>query len=160
MLCNSQSIMRKLLLSLFSAFFPTDILSRKYPVSIKGVILLGGKVVLLKNVRNEWELPGGKLDPDETPEQCVEREVQEELGITVKSEKLIDVWVYDIEQKIKVVIVTYFCIHEHLTAKDIKISFEHKAVGLFTREELEGLDLPEGYRESINKAFLLQASKH
>src|SRR6185369_13602359 len=30
-----------------------------WPVSIKGVCLVGGKVVLLKNERDEWELPGG-----------------------------------------------------------------------------------------------------
>jgi len=31
----------------------------RWPVSVKGVILDGDRVVLLRNERDEWELPGG-----------------------------------------------------------------------------------------------------
>lgn len=143
--------MKQLLFSLFGRWLPSDLFARKYPVSVKGIVYHDGKLVLLKNERDEWELPGGKLEPDESPEVCLQREIQEELNVEVEVGELIDVWVYDILGKVKVVIITYLCHINQAAPVDIRLSYEHKELGFHPFGGLEGLKMPEGYKRSIRK---------
>jgi 8-oxo-dGTP pyrophosphatase MutT (NUDIX family) len=119
----------------------------RFPVSVKGVVFVDGGVVLLRNERDEWELPGGKLEHGEDPADCLVREVGEELSIGVAAERILDCWRYEIAGRAEVVIVTYGC--RALEGKAPRLSAEHKAVGTFAIDEIEGLNMPEGYRRSI-----------
>jgi 8-oxo-dGTP pyrophosphatase MutT (NUDIX family) len=126
---------------------PQDNRAYRFPVSVKGVVFQADQVVLLKNERDEWELPGGKLELGEMPEICVAREIAEELGVRVKTGPILDSWVYHIDEGVDVLIVTYGCYPEPFF--EATHSSEHKAVGLFTLQEVETLKMPEGYKRSI-----------
>ena len=120
---------------------------QRFPVSIKGVVLAGGRVLLLRNERDERELPGGKLELGEDPVRCVEREIAEEVGWAVTAGPILDCWQYHIQPGADAVIVTYGC-QGGGDAVPV-VSDEHKEVGLFARSEVAGLRMPDGYRDSI-----------
>ncbi len=53
-----------------------------------GIIEKDGKILIAKRktgtcIGAHWEFPGGKLDPGETLEECLKRELKEELDIEV-----------------------------------------------------------------------------
>ncbi len=128
---------------------PHDNKAFRFPISVKGVIFNDEKVILLKNERDEWELPGGKLEIDETPEICVVREIEEELSIVTQVGPLLDTWVYHIHKEVVVFIVTYGCYPEPFSK--VSRSPEHKEVGLFLVEEIQSLNMPLGYKNSIHR---------
>jgi 8-oxo-dGTP pyrophosphatase MutT (NUDIX family) len=122
-----------------------------FPVSVKGVLARAGRVVLVMNERREWELPGGRLEDGETPEGCVAREIEEELGLAVTVGPLLDCWLYEPVAGRRVLIVTYGCVPAD--DRTPRLSDEHRALDWFAAGALDGIALPAGYRRAITRWF-------
>lgn len=45
--------------------------------------------------KDGWEFPGGKIEPDETPQEAILREIKEELDTEIEVIKLLDTVEYD-----------------------------------------------------------------
>jgi len=127
---------------------PRDNEAYRFPVSVKGVVIRSGQVVLLRNEREEWELPGGKLEASEDPPECLAREIAEELSLEVEVRGLLDAWVYAITPEVRVLILGYGCV-DRAPEREARLSHEHKALRWFALDELDGLRMPEGYKATV-----------
>jgi len=65
------------------------------PTLASGVVLLDARsrvLLVRENDQPRWGLPGGELEPGETPAEAAIREVAEETGLTVELDHLIAVY--------------------------------------------------------------------
>lgn len=108
---------------------------------VVAVVLCRDEVVMVRrNVEpgiGAWALPGGHVERGESVEQAVEREVQEETGLTTKISSLVGLYS---ESKNPVVVAAYTA--EFVEGKMNSESSEVQAVGLFSFEDLPRLAFP------------------
>jgi 8-oxo-dGTP diphosphatase len=86
----------------------------------------------------KWEFPGGKIDDGELPEECLKRELHEELGIEVA----IGWSLAPRTHRYPNFIVTLYPFICRITAGDISLH-EHKAFTWLAPEKLHEIDWAE-----------------
>lgn len=81
--------------------------------SVKALLLHDGKYLLLKETLRKgdiWDLPGGKIEYGESPEEALHREVREELDLSIKIHRSVGVWYFfSQEHKHQVICHTFLC---------------------------------------------------
>ncbi len=64
-----------------------------YNIGVGGAVVREGRLLLVRRAsrhgRGNWQLPGGFIEPDETMEQAVVREVKEEAGVVAEVEAVL-----------------------------------------------------------------------
>lgn len=71
--------------------------AKTLPLIVTAAVIRDGDKVLLAQRKNgshlagKWEFPGGKLEPGESPEACLARELREELGIRIEVQDIFKV---------------------------------------------------------------------
>ena len=143
---------KKLFLKTIGRWIPSDFFAYRFPVSVKGLFFIDNKVILLKNERGVWDLPGGKLNKNESFEICLKREIKEELNIEVAVENCLNAFNIRVANKINVAVLVYFCTTEAKSVQ-LQISGESFGLKLVDEQELEMLKLPENYRVLIHQAM-------
>jgi 8-oxo-dGTP pyrophosphatase MutT (NUDIX family) len=107
-----------------------------------------GRILLQEKASGEgWSLPAGAIEPGETPEQAVRREVGEETGLAVEATEVIGVfggadfrYVYPNGDVVEYTVVLYRCAIVGQLA--VSLDPETKSLQYFSAAQMPRLALP------------------
>lgn len=129
---------------------------KNFNVGIKSVIVKKDKVLLLKryDASRYWDIPGGRIDDNESVEQTLVRELKEEVTNVknIKIIKILSAWRLhkDIQPNISLVLIFYKVDADF--GKIPKLSEEHVDWKLATKSEALKMAEPSA-REAIIEVF-------
>lgn len=97
-----------------------------------------------------WEFPGGKIEPGESPEDALKREIQEELGIDIGVKEFLCTTEYDYPS-FHLTMHCYIC-----CIKEGEVEFrEHKAARWLRSEELGSVEWLPADKDVISRLHSL-----
>jgi mutator protein MutT len=112
-----------------------------YNIGVGGAVVRAGQLLLVRRAsrhgRGNWQLPGGFIEPDETIEQAVVREVQEEAGVTAEVEAVLGLRSrYDPESGNGIYVVLLL---RPINGEPAADGYEVDHAGYFTLEQIRAL---------------------
>lgn len=124
-------------------------------VDTRAAVFIDGKILLVHENNGTWALPGGWCDVDQSVASNAEKEVAEETGFTVTSEKIIAVQDWRRHNVINYAygVVKIFVLCRYVSGK-FKENIETTEIGFFDKNSLpENLANEKCTREQIIMCF-------
>ena len=94
-----------------------------------------------------WEFPGGKLEPGETPDAALVREIAEELGVEIEVGDLLDATTSIVDG----VEIGLSCYYVRVVSGCPQFSTDHDELGWFERNRLMWLNWAEPDLPAVRK---------
>ena len=98
--------------------------------------------------KDGWEFPGGKIEPGESPEEALVREIREELDVDIKVGRLLETVEYDYP-RFHLIMHCFIC---ELLSEEIILK-EHEDAKWLAEEELDSVDWLPADVSLIDKIF-------
>src|SRR5215471_17068904 len=123
-------------------------------IDVRAVVISENKILLVKERGDGWTLPGGWVDPGESPSEAAVRETKEESGYDVSAARLMAI--YDRDRQghppcpFHVYKVIFLC---DLVGGSPRTSLETDAVEFFNEDELPGLSESRVLPAQVKRAF-------
>lgn len=93
-----------------------------------------------------WEFPGGKMEPGETPQEALQREISEELAVTIE----VDEFLCTVHYNYPEFYLTMHCYWCHVVQGAVKL-LEHEAARWLTMDQLNTVDWLPADQEVIER---------
>ncbi len=123
------------------------------------LIIEGNRILLVERgqepLKGYWSLPGGVLEPGETLDRAIRREIEEETGLQIEPLEVVEIFeriMRDTLGRVEYhyVLIDYLC---SVTSGVLGAADDASRVAWFEREDLAALKLTEGTLPVIEKAF-------
>ena len=99
-----------------------------------------------ESVLGKWEFPGGKIEPGESREVALKREIQEELGVDIAIENILCTTEYDYPS-FHLTMHSYLC---SIASGEIELR-EHKSARWLRPEELGSVEWLPADKDAISR---------
>ncbi len=129
-------------------------------IGVKAIIEYNNKILLIKRsaaygeISNSWDIPGGRTEFGEDPEDGLKREIKEEIGLELKEIKhILDAsTVFKNEEK-QIVRITYLCT---VKEKNIQLSHEHTDMQWVSKDKLKTIEFKDKILKKIIEKYVIQ----
>ncbi len=106
---------------------------------VAAIIRKGDKIFATQrgygDFKDWWEFPGGKMEPGETPEEALKREIREELSTEISVDEFLCTVEYDYP-KFHLTMHCYLC---SLQTEGLHLN-EHEAARWLSKSQLDSVD--------------------
>lgn len=125
------------------------------PCSAKLICRRGPEALVLRKVNGVWDLPGGKLEPDEASIiKGLAREILEELGLPLPDVEPLGHWIRPRPGRIDMYVAFFVTTGDvGFDLCDVRLSNEHNQALWMPASLIAGLDMPIGFKDAIIQAL-------